>query len=547
MTLPEIPGFRLETQLGEGAYGRVYLAHEVQGLTRPVALKVFSAEGHAAYTKELEILKRIEELRRQGRHPEILQALDSGEHNGQGWIALEYLEEGSLKDVVDRRGPLPWAEALDAIQQATAAVAVLHTAGLFHRDVKPANLLMGADGRVRLGDFGLSRDLDGTLSTAGSPAFAAPEVIAGQVAADQRARVDVYGLGATLVFLLTGAPARPGRPDVFALERSGAPRPVCDLLLEAMAYEPDERPADAQALATLLKGVTKKVRTHSTGREGAVEEDNPMKQAVKTQRAPAPDPRTDLDLAVQRPRCPFCHEPIELEDTKQACVECMAWHHDACWSEHGRCATCQAVAVAPLATQARPKKKGVGLKILAVIVGMLTAFLLLGVMSWSRFAAAERFAMEAEAEAAEAPQAGEAEDAAVAVGISHVKVGQRYHFHMNNIGTELDQVWEVTAIGDDEIKYNLTTIMDGKALGNPTALTWAVPAPAVSTKLDPKGKPVEFKEETVTIAGREWNCYVIENNGYTSWCPKESFPAVVRTLKDGVFTSELTRIEEPLN
>lgn len=383
MSLPEIPGFRIERQLGEGAYGRVYLAHEVEGLGRPVALKLFSAEGHEAYTRELEVLKRIEELRRRGRHPEILQALGSGQHKDRGWIALEYLEEGSLKDVLARRGPLPWTEALDAIEQATAAVAVLHAAGLFHRDVKPANLLMGADGRVRLGDFGLSRDLDGTLSAAGSPAFAAPEVIAGRIAADERARVDVYGLGATFAFLLTGEAARPGRPDVFALERSGAPRPVCDLLLEAMAYEPNERPADAHALATLLKEVTKKLRTPSGGHEGAYEENEVMKQVAKAQHhQAAPEPRTDLDMAVQRPRCPFCHDPIELEDSKQACVECMAWHHDACWSEHGSCATCQAVAVEQPKTKGSRKKTSVPKLVwywLALVIGLLTAFFLLSV------------------------------------------------------------------------------------------------------------------------------------------------------------------------
>jgi hypothetical protein len=136
-----------------------------------------------------------------------------------------------------------------------------------------------------------------------------------------------------------------------------------------------------------------------------------------------------------------------------------------------------------------------------------------------------------------------AETAKQEVDISHVKVGQKYHFHMNNSGMEMDQVWEVTAMGDAEIKYNLTTIMNGKALGDPTEVTWAVPVPAADVKPDPNAKPVEMKEETVTIAGREWNCYVTEASGYTSWCPKMSFPSVVKTMKDGVVTNELTKIE----
>lgn len=131
-----------------------------------------------------------------------------------------------------------------------------------------------------------------------------------------------------------------------------------------------------------------------------------------------------------------------------------------------------------------------------------------------------------------------------AVDISHVKVGQKYHFHMNNSGMEMDQVWEVTAMGDAEIKYNLTTIMNGKALGDPTEVTWAVPvAVASDVKPDPNAPKVEMKEETVTIAGREWDCNVVEASGYTSWCPKMSFPSVVKTMKDGVVTNELTKIE----
>lgn len=338
--LPAIPGFRLERLLGEGAFGRVYLADEEEGLRRPVALKLFAESGRGAYERELSILQRVEELRRQGRHPGIVQALGSGEHEGRGWIALEYLEQGSLKDYVLRSGPMPWEQALDAIEQATAGLEVLHGAGLFHRDVKPANLLLGADGKVRLGDFGLSRELDGTLSAAGSPAFAAPEVIAGRIAPDLRARIDVYGLGATLAFLLSGEAARPGRPDAFALERAGVPRAICDLVLSAMAYEPEERPADAQALNVALQGVREKLRTSSGGPEGASEETNRMKNATLK---PAPHPPiADLDLEVKRPRCPFCHEEVENGDAKTACLECMAWHHEACWGEHGACAACQA-------------------------------------------------------------------------------------------------------------------------------------------------------------------------------------------------------------
>lgn len=341
---PTVPGFQLERLLGAGAYGKVYLAREEQGLRRPVALKLFANDDAGAFERELAVLETVEELRRRGRHPGIVQALGSGVHEGRGWLALEFLERGSLADRVRASGPLEWREALDAVEQAALGLAVLHRAGLFHRDVKPANLLVGSDGKVRLSDFGLARELDGTLSAAGSPAFAAPEVIAGEIAPDQGARVDVYGLGATLAFLLTGSPARPGRPDAFALERAGSPRPLCEVVLTAMAYEPADRPADAEELVAAIKRVKKNSRTSSGGLEEATKEDEPMTKTLTKNQIHAPTHvavNEDLGLAVRSDRCPYCHDEVSPSDQdKRACQSCMAWHHESCLREHGACATC---------------------------------------------------------------------------------------------------------------------------------------------------------------------------------------------------------------
>lgn len=343
VTTPEIPGFRIERLLGRGAYGRVYLARETEGLTRPVALKIFGEESLEDYEKELRVLKRVEELRRQQRHSRIVQAFASGEHEGQGWIALEYLEAGTLADRVANEGPLPWREALEHTLGAAEAVRVLHEAGIFHRDLKPSNLLVGSDGRVRLGDFGLARDLDASLSAGGSPAFSPPEVIAGQVAAEQRARVDVYGLGATLSFLITGEVARPGRPDAFLLERCGTPRPLVELLLEAMAYEPDERPADAAALLLRLQEVAE---TSESDRplpalpEGESKEEAIMNQIkTKTQHSP----RAEVTATrANSTRCPYCHDECAAEEDVAVCRSCLSRHHAACWEESGACGSCSA-------------------------------------------------------------------------------------------------------------------------------------------------------------------------------------------------------------
>jgi tRNA A-37 threonylcarbamoyl transferase component Bud32 len=246
----EIEGYAIDRLVGAGAQGSVFLAREKTGLLRPVALKVFDAAHRADFERELAMTRAIEEVRRREHAIELVQALGSGEADGLAWIVLEYLQPGSLADLVAREGPLSAERVLACAKDVARALSLLHGEGLFHRDVKPANLLMGPDGRVRLGDFGLSRSLDGTLTAAGSPAFAAPEMIAGRPA-EGRA-VDIYSLGATLSFLLTGEAMLPGRPDLFALERRSVPRALQQVIAKAAALDPGERFLSIEAFGEAL-------------------------------------------------------------------------------------------------------------------------------------------------------------------------------------------------------------------------------------------------------------------------------------------------------
>jgi uncharacterized protein (DUF697 family) len=230
----------------------VLLARELGGLQRLVALKVFEGDAsREAHERELVMMRRVEELRRRERVVGLVQALGSGEDGELRWIAFEYLEAGSLMEIAEREGRLSLAAAIDCVLQAGAALELLHGEGVFHRDVKPANILLGADGVIRLADFGLSRPLEGTLSAAGSPAFAAPEVIAGRTG-DGRL-TDIYSLGATLAFFLTGNTILPGRPDAFALERCGVPRSVQEVILCATSTNEGERYSTVAAFASALK------------------------------------------------------------------------------------------------------------------------------------------------------------------------------------------------------------------------------------------------------------------------------------------------------
>ncbi|MBL4845641.1 MAG: serine/threonine protein kinase, partial [Planctomycetes bacterium] len=236
--LPDVPGYELQKLLGAGSQGQVFLAREREGLRREVALKVFHNDPEG-YRRELEMLRQVEEIRVRERAPGLVQSLATGETDDLAYVAFEYLDAGTLQDWVSDKGPMSFADAVACACQVADGLDALHRNGVFHRDVKPSNILVDRDGWVRLVDFGLSRSLDGTLSAAGSPAFAAPELIAGRPT-DGRA-IDIYSLGATLAYLLTGETMLPGRPDVFLFERHGVPRPLQRVLVRAMASDPNAR------------------------------------------------------------------------------------------------------------------------------------------------------------------------------------------------------------------------------------------------------------------------------------------------------------------
>jgi len=253
-----IGGWRLARRLGGGAEGVVYLATSLDGLAKEVALKRFPRASAGRYRRELEAYRRVEEIRRASGTARLVEGISAGDlPDGGGYIALGYLEGGSLADHVRAGGPLPPEEAVRLVRDVLEALALLHGAGLCHRDVKPANILLRADGGACLGDFGLTTPQDRTISAGGTPAFAAPEQWdeAAAGASGERAGVpiDVYGAGATLFWLLTGKPPLPGRPDVIALEHACAPRGLQDVLFRALEVDPAARFESAAAFSTALE------------------------------------------------------------------------------------------------------------------------------------------------------------------------------------------------------------------------------------------------------------------------------------------------------
>jgi eukaryotic-like serine/threonine-protein kinase len=199
----EIDGFRPIRFLGAGGMGRVYESEVRAG--RRVALKLI-APGFAGSTTALERFRQEGRLAGLIAHPRCVFVLGAIEEAGQAFIAMELMSGATLKDLVERRGPLAPAEAVARILDVVEGLQQAHDLGMIHRDIKPANYYLDAEGRIKIGYFGLARSLtaDAALTQPGrflgTPLFASPE----QLKAERLdARADVYSVAATLYFLLT--------------------------------------------------------------------------------------------------------------------------------------------------------------------------------------------------------------------------------------------------------------------------------------------------------------------------------------------------------
>ncbi|HEX5272257.1 MAG TPA: serine/threonine-protein kinase, partial [Gemmataceae bacterium] len=258
-------------RLGEGGMGQVFKARNWK-LGRVVALKLVRPDRAESETV-LRRFRREVQAASQMQHPHVVRAVDAEEVGGVCLLAMEYVDGPDLARLVRERGPLPVRLACDCVRQAALGLQHAHERGVVHRDIKPHNLLLARDGRVKLLDLGVARvtstaDSSGTLTAMGA-LLGTPDYIAPEQAMDSRRadiRSDLYSLGATLYYLLTGRTPYGGAsvterlirhqidpiPDPAAL-RPEVPAEVTAVVKKLLAKRPHDRyptPADlAAALA----------------------------------------------------------------------------------------------------------------------------------------------------------------------------------------------------------------------------------------------------------------------------------------------------------
>ncbi len=266
MQSAQLNDFQLHSPLGIGTVGTIYAATycgpnpDQHG---PLAIKVLhdhcAADPliRARFKREIQLLQRMQ-------HPNIIASYAGGETDGKLFYVMERVDGGSVSELLKHRGTLPWPVVVSIIRQTASALQCAHNHGVVHRDLKPSNLFLTLDGQVKLGDFGIARDLknadlSSTGMTVGTHAYMAPEQITGDRSLSGKA--DLYSLGCCAFEMLTGRPPFLGDNYVQLFEqhlRATPPRvtnfvPDCpqalqDIISQMLSKAPEQRPFNARAV-----------------------------------------------------------------------------------------------------------------------------------------------------------------------------------------------------------------------------------------------------------------------------------------------------------
>ena len=259
--------YRVERLIGGGAMGMIYAAHDPV-IDRKVAIKLIRADLLSGDDKTDYVARFQREARTAGRcsHPNIVAIYDFAVHEGNPYLAMEYVEAGNLGQVLASAGRLPVRDAVAIAAQVLDALACAHGLGIVHRDVKPANILLLPDGQVKMTDFGIAR-IDSTEMTRagsviGTPSYMSPEQCRGD-AVDGRS--DLFSTGVVLYEMLSGERPFPGRtiveiayrlmneppPDIRG-KLPTVPASLARVVERALAKQPADRFTSAAEMAAAL-------------------------------------------------------------------------------------------------------------------------------------------------------------------------------------------------------------------------------------------------------------------------------------------------------
>lgn len=275
--------WRIDKEIGRGGMGTVYLAHEERtgvppaSSPRRAAIKLLSpalAQENGfvqRFQREVDAVSKL-------RHPHIVSFYESGQFQGWPYYVMEYIDGPSFEDILQKKGKMPWEDAIDAGIQVCSALKHAHDHGIIHRDIKPTNLLINKEGMVKLLDFGVARifaerQLTQTNAVVGTAEYLSPEQAAGKPVTR---RSDLYSLGIVLYTMITGRTPFQAATTLDMLQkhrfaRFDPPRKYVDdlphefdaLICQLLEKNPDDRPADALVVGKQLERLQRQVARKS--------------------------------------------------------------------------------------------------------------------------------------------------------------------------------------------------------------------------------------------------------------------------------------------
>ena len=266
MTLQSIGRYNITAELGKGAMGVVYKATD-PNIGRTVAIKTTRLDAHGLDAQEL--LRRFKnEARSAGtlNHPNIVTIYDAGEQDGIFYIAMEYIEGQTLHELLSQHRSLPVETVIDIVRQVCAGLDYAHAHSVIHRDVKPANIMLAANGGVKVMDFGIAKaggTMTATGQVLGTPNYMSPEQVKGKTI---DGRSDLFGVGVLLYEMLTGEKPFDGQNITTIIYKIVSENPIppreldvtihpglSAVVTKALAKAPDDRYQTGAALVADLQ------------------------------------------------------------------------------------------------------------------------------------------------------------------------------------------------------------------------------------------------------------------------------------------------------